>query len=152
MTCIGEDDKCVYYHCQETSPNHSPWDNSPVPTWIRWIREESKRIVSKLEEEIKRRNDPDDPFDGTASGIYEPLEYDSRAPLIPLPEEKKPIQCKQKTEKSWLSLPNTDEDNNARTPVQMTQPSQHKETVQSNSQVVQNRRSDYSRESPQGRR
>ena len=65
---------------------------SPVPTWIRWIREESERIVSELEEEIKRRTDPDDPFDGMASGIYEPLVYDTRAPLIPLPEEKKPIQ------------------------------------------------------------
>ena len=36
---------------------------SPVPAWIRWIREESEKIVSDLEEEIKRRNDPDDPFD-----------------------------------------------------------------------------------------
>ena len=27
---------------------------SPVHTWIRWIREESERIVSDLEEEIKR--------------------------------------------------------------------------------------------------
>ena len=30
-----------------------PWQ-SPVHTWIRWIREESERIVSDLEEEIKR--------------------------------------------------------------------------------------------------
>ena len=27
---------------------------SPVPAWIRWIREESEKIVSDLEEEIKR--------------------------------------------------------------------------------------------------
>ena len=67
---------------------------SPVPTWIRWIREESEKIVSDVEEEIKRWNDPDDPFDRTASGILEPLEHDTRAPLIPLPNEKKSTECK----------------------------------------------------------
>ena len=43
-----------------------------------------------------------------------------------------------------------DVENNTRTPVQMTQQSQHKETVQSNSQVVQNRRGDNLRTSSQG--
>ena len=75
-------------------PEPQSMGQSPVPTWIRWIKEESERIVSKLEEEIKRRNDLDDPFDGTTSLIYEPLEHDTRAPLIPLPKEKKPIWCK----------------------------------------------------------
>ena len=51
-----------------------------------------------------------------------------------------------------LLLQNNDVNNNARIPVQRTQPNQHKETVQSNSQVVQNGRSDYSRTSPQGER
>ena len=72
---------------------------SPVPTWIRWIKEESERIVSDVEEEIKRRNDLDDPFDRTASGILEPLEHDTRAPLIPLPNEKKSTERKRKMEK-----------------------------------------------------
>ena len=45
-------------------PEPQSMGQSPVPTWIRWIREESERIVSELEEEIQRRNDPDDPFDG----------------------------------------------------------------------------------------
>ena len=47
-----------------------------VPTWIRWIREEGGQIVSELEDEIQRRMDPDDPFDGTASGIFQQLEHD----------------------------------------------------------------------------
>ena len=71
-----------------------------------------KKIVSALEEEITRRNDPDDPFDGTASGIFEPLEHDTRTPLIPLPKEKKSSEHKQKVEKS-RSLPS-----NNGTPVQ----------------------------------
>ena len=75
-------------------PQPQSMGQSPVPTWIRWIREESEQIVGDLEEEIKRQKDPDDPFDGMASGIFEPLEHDTRAPLIPLPEEKKPIQHK----------------------------------------------------------
>ena len=133
-------------------PEPQSMGQSLVPTWIRWIREESERIVSELEEEIKRRNDPDDPFDGTASGIYEPLEHGMRTPLILLLEEKKLIQHKRKTEKSRLLLQNNVVDKNARISVQMTQPNQHKKTEQSKSQVVQNGRSDYSRTSPQGER
>ena len=45
-------------------PKPQSMGQSLVPTWIRWIREESERIVSKLEEEIQRQNDLDDPFDG----------------------------------------------------------------------------------------
>ena len=100
---------------------------SPVPAWIRWIREESEKIVSDLEEEIRRRNNPDDPFDGTASGIFEPLEHDTRTPLIPLPKEKKSTERKQKMEKS-RSLPS-----NNGTPVQ------NKETIESE-QIEQARR------------
>ena len=54
-------------------PESQSMGQSPVPTWIRWIREESERIIGELEEEMKRRNDPDDPFDGTASGIFDPV-------------------------------------------------------------------------------
>ena len=34
-------------------PEPQSMQQSPVPTWIRWIREESERIVGDLEEEIK---------------------------------------------------------------------------------------------------
>ena len=124
---------------------------SPVPTWI---REESERIVGYLEEEIKRRHDPDNPFDGTASGIFNPLEHDTRTSLIPLLEQKKPFQRKRKTENSWLSLPNTDVNDEARTSAQRAQLKQQKETLHSepSRQAVQNGKSDYSKESPQGRR
>ena len=85
-------------------PEPQSMRQSPVPAWIRWIREESEKIVSDVEEEIKRRNDPDDPFNRTASGILEPLEHDTRAPLIPLPNKKKSTERKRKMEKS-RSLP-----------------------------------------------
>ena len=44
--------------------------NSPVETWVQWIRDESNKLISAIDEEIARRQDPDDPFDGTASGIF----------------------------------------------------------------------------------
>ena len=81
-------------------PQPQSMGQSSIPTWIKWIREESEQIVNELEEEIKRRKDPDDPFDGRASGIFQPWEHDYRKPLIPLPVEKKPRQEKRKTQKS----------------------------------------------------
>ena len=121
-------------------PEPQSMRQSPVPTWIRWIREESERIVGDLEEEIKRRHDLDDPFDGMASGIFNPLEHDTRTPLIPLPEQKKPFQHKRKTENSWLSLPNIDVNDEARTSAQRAQLKQQKETLHSepSRQAVQN--------------
>ena len=111
-------------------PQPQSMGQSPVPTWIRWIREESERIVGDLEEEMQRQKDLDNPFDGTASGIFESLEHDTRAPLIPLPEENKPKQHKQKAEKLRSSLPHTNTSNDARLPIQMAQPRKQRETVQ----------------------
>ena len=99
-------------------PEPQSMRQSPVSVWIWWIREESEKIVSDLEEEIKRRNNLDDPFDGTASGVFDPLEHDTRTPLIPLPEEKKPTQHKRKIEKLRSSPTNSDAGINTRVPAQ----------------------------------
>ena len=48
--------------------------DSPVVTWVQWIREESNKLIAAIEDEIARRQDLDDPFDGTASGIFPPLQ------------------------------------------------------------------------------
>ena len=50
-------------------PQPQVMGQSPVPVWIRWVREENKRILAEIEDEMKRTQDPDDPFDGTASGV-----------------------------------------------------------------------------------
>ena len=82
------------------------------------------------------------------------MEHDTRPPLIPLPEQKKPVQRKRKTENSRLLLLNTDASDEARTSAQMTQLKQQEEILQlePNRQAVQNGKSDYSIESSQGRR
>ena len=46
--------------------------NCPIATWITWIRDESNELIAAINEENVRRRDPDDPFDGTASGIFAP--------------------------------------------------------------------------------
>ena len=50
--------------------------DSSISTWVMWIRDESNGIITEIDEETARRQDPDDPFDGTASGIFAPLPTD----------------------------------------------------------------------------
>ena len=39
-----------------------------------WIHEETDEIMKQLEEERESRSDPDDPFNGTANGVFRPLQ------------------------------------------------------------------------------
>ena len=39
--------------------------------WVTWIRDETNKAMMMLDEEIAREGDPDDPFDGTAGGVFE---------------------------------------------------------------------------------
>ena len=50
--------------------------NCLIATWITWIRDESNELIAAIDEENVRRRDPDDPFDGTASGIFAPLQHE----------------------------------------------------------------------------
>ena len=54
--------------------------NNSIATWIAWMREEKNDLMVAIEEEIARRRDPDDPFDGTASGIFAPLQHENENP------------------------------------------------------------------------
>ena len=49
-------------------------------TWITWVREESNELIAAIDEEVTKRQDPDDPFDGTASGIFLPLQHENEVP------------------------------------------------------------------------
>ena len=55
-------------------PNHM--ENSPTNKWIHWINTEAEKLQTEINEEIKRVQDPDDPFDGTAGGVFQPLVQD----------------------------------------------------------------------------
>ena len=54
--------------------------DSSVTTRITWMRDESNELIAAIDEEVTKRQDPDDPFDGTASGIFLPLQHENEAP------------------------------------------------------------------------
>ena len=54
--------------------------DSSVTTWITWVRDESNELIAAIDEEVTKRQDPDDPFDGTASGIFLPLQHENEVP------------------------------------------------------------------------
>ena len=54
-----------------------------MTTWITWVREESNELIAAIDEEVTKRQDPDDPFDGTASGIFLPLRHENEVPRQP---------------------------------------------------------------------
>ena len=45
-----------------------------ISVWTNWIREETDEIMKQLKEERHSRSDPDDPFSGTANGVFQPLQ------------------------------------------------------------------------------
>ena len=45
-----------------------------IAVWMNWIREETDEIMKQLEEEKDSRSDLDDPFNGTANGVFQPLQ------------------------------------------------------------------------------
>ena len=45
-----------------------------ITVWTNWIREETDEIMKQLEEERDSRSNPDDPFNGTTNGVFQPLQ------------------------------------------------------------------------------
>ena len=45
-----------------------------IAVLTKWMREETDEIMKQLEEERDSRSDPDDPFNGTANGVFQPLQ------------------------------------------------------------------------------
>ena len=73
-------------------PKHFPKPESmgqgDIAVWTNWICEETDEIMKQLEEERDSRSDLDDPFNGTANGVFQPLQD----PLSPPP----PVQMPKK--------------------------------------------------------
>ena len=75
-------------------PTHFPrlesMSQGDIAVWTNWIREETDEIMKQLEEERDSRSDPDDPFNGTANGVFLPLQD-----LLSLPP---PVQTPKRQE------------------------------------------------------
>ena len=66
-----------------------------ITAWTTWIRTETNKIMMAVEEELQHAGDPDDPFDGTAGGIFAPpptlqptVPQPIQQPMIPAPTQQ----------------------------------------------------------------
>ena len=80
-------------------PRPESMGQGDIAVWTNWIREETDKIMKQLEEERDSRSDPDDPFNGTANGVFLPLQD----PLSLPPPVQTPKQQKNNSENSELS-------------------------------------------------
>ena len=70
-----------------------------IAVWTNWIREETDEIMKQLEEERDSRSDPDDLFNGTANGVFLPLQDQLSLP----PPVQTPKRQENNSENSELS-------------------------------------------------
>ena len=71
-------------------PKPESMGQGDIAVWMNWIRKETDQAMKQLEEERDSRSDPDDPFNGTANGVFLPLQD-----LLSLPP---PVQTPKRQE------------------------------------------------------
>ena len=70
-------------------PRPESMSQGDIAVWTNWIREETDKIMKQLEEESDSRSDPDDPFNGTANGVFQPLQDPlSLPPPVQMPKRQ----------------------------------------------------------------
>ena len=70
-------------------PRRESMAQGDIAVWTNWIRAETDEIMKQLEEEKDSRSDPDDPFNGTANGVFHPLQDPlSLPPPVQMPKRQ----------------------------------------------------------------
>ena len=70
-------------------PRPESMGQGDIAVWTNWIHEETVEIMKQLEEERDSRSDPDDPFNGTANGVFLPLQDPlSLPPPVQMPKRQ----------------------------------------------------------------
>ena len=70
-------------------PRPESMSQGDTTVWTNWIREETDEIMKQLEEERDSRSNPDDPFNGTANGVFQPLQDPlSLPPPVQMPKRQ----------------------------------------------------------------
>ena len=70
-------------------PRPESMSQGDISVWTNWIRKETDELMKQLEEERDSRSDPDDPFNGTANGVFLPLQYPlSLPPPVQMPKRQ----------------------------------------------------------------
>ena len=91
-------------------PTHFPRPESmgqgDIAVWTNWIREETDEIMKQLEEERDSRSDPDDPFNGTANGVFLPLQDPlSLPPPVQTPKrQENNSENSEPSQNSWQNV------------------------------------------------
>ena len=69
-----------------------------ITVWVSWVREETEVIMQQLQEEQEARGDPDDPFNGTANGVFQPM-WDNFAlpPLVQMARRHENVSIHSKS-------------------------------------------------------
>ena len=81
-----------------------------VTVWTNWVHEETEVVMNQLEEELVARGDPDEPFNGSANGVFQPLQENfSLPPSIQTPRRQENTSKHSKS--SWKLLRNSQEMN-----------------------------------------
>ena len=93
-------------------PRPESMGQGDIAVWTNWIREETDKIMKQLEEERDSRSDPDDPFNGTANGVFLPLQDPLSLPP-PVQTPKRQENNSENTEPSQNSWENVRRQNTA---------------------------------------
>ena len=80
-------------------PRPESMDQGDIAVWTNWICEETDKIMRQLEEERDSRSNLDDPCNGTANGVFLPLQD----PLSLPPPVQTPKRQENNSENSELS-------------------------------------------------
>ena len=84
-------------------PRPESMGQGDVAVWTNWIREETEEIMKQLEEERDSGNDPDDLFNGTANGVFLPLQEPlSLPPPVQTPKRhENNSENRESSQNSW---------------------------------------------------
>ena len=61
-------------------PSPETMGQGDVTVWMNWVREETEVVMNQLEEELVASGDPDGPFNGSANGVFQPLQENFSLP------------------------------------------------------------------------
>ena len=114
-----------------------------IAVWTNWIREETEEIMKQLEEERDSRSDPDDPFNGTASGVFLPLQDPlSLPPPVQTPKRHEDNnENREPSQNSWKMSEDRTQQNEMRE--QTKRSSLRKESHANFKNILENRRTQW---------
>ena len=83
-------------------PRPESMSQGDITVWTNWIREETNAVMDQLDKELEARGDPDDPFNGSTNGLYQPLPTNFSLPLpIQTLKRQDVSEYRESSQNSW---------------------------------------------------